>query len=154
MKSAPALIARFLIFCRLPFWFPLNKIFFLQQPRNHILPNEKNNNVCIPRLSKTSHYPCRGSFDWLCCIYQGRRRILCHFRVRLLRDHKVELGNRTVEGLSWLESTGTRNGVALDLSEDFTRSRSCFLQPRSLLEAGKLLRSGPATEQFPRVEPA
>ncbi|KAH8719533.1 hypothetical protein GQ44DRAFT_712218 [Phaeosphaeriaceae sp. PMI808] len=51
--------------------------------------------------------------------------------MRLLIDHKAELGNRTVErivvvgGLPYLRNGVA--GVALDLRDDFTRSRSFFL---------------------------
>jgi hypothetical protein len=48
--------------------------------------------------------------------------------MRLLIDHKAELGNRTVERIVVVGGLpGTRNGVALDLRDDFTRSRSFFL---------------------------
>jgi hypothetical protein len=48
--------------------------------------------------------------------------------IRLLIDHKAELGNRTVEKIVLVRGLpDTRNGVALDLRGDFTRSRSFFL---------------------------
>jgi hypothetical protein len=48
--------------------------------------------------------------------------------MRLLIDHKAELGNRTVERIVVVGGLpGTRNGAALDLRDDFTRSRSFFL---------------------------
>ena len=48
--------------------------------------------------------------------------------MHLLIDHKAELGNRTVERIVVVGGLpGTRNGVALDLRDDFTRSRSFFL---------------------------
>jgi hypothetical protein len=48
--------------------------------------------------------------------------------MRLLIDHKTELGNQTVEKIVAVRGIpGTRNRVALDLRDDFTRSRPFFL---------------------------
>ncbi len=48
--------------------------------------------------------------------------------MRLLIDHKAELGNRTVERIVLVGGPPSmRDGVGLDLRDDFTRSRSFFL---------------------------